>query len=281
MTNSAVREEGAAAFRPWTRLAPLRSLTPILRGADHLRQTLIPSLLEARRTNETLSNERIELFEVAKVYLLEDSAGHGKGPRLPREERMLGLISGRDFRELKGVVEAVVRSVTRSARLEIMGADQELLDAARSCTLCLDGVPFGILGEVSEAGQQRFGLHSPTTIAELKLSTLIRAAQLIVSHVDASPYPAVSRDLNVVVDQHVRWADVEACALDHAGPHLESLEFKDSYRDLERLGADKKSLLFTITLRSDTGTLTREQADATRDNIVAKLKDTVGGELRA
>ena len=58
----------------------------------------------------------------------------------------------------------------------------------------------------------------------------------------------MSRDLNLVVDEAVRWADVAARSR-HAGACLESLDYRDTYRDAERLGSDKKSLLFTIALR--------------------------------
>ena len=64
-----VDEETAGTFGAWTDAEPLRSLTPVLRGADRLRTSLVPSLLAVRRTNEALSNPEIELFEIAKVYL--------------------------------------------------------------------------------------------------------------------------------------------------------------------------------------------------------------------
>ena len=69
LTLSIVEEEVSSAFSPWTDAAPLVTQMPILRRADHLRRSLIPSLLVARRTNETLSNAVIELFEMAHVYL--------------------------------------------------------------------------------------------------------------------------------------------------------------------------------------------------------------------
>ena len=70
------RRRGGAveAFSPWTDAAPLVTPMPILRRASYLRRSLIPSLLVARRTNETLANPTIELFEMARVYL--PRAGH-------------------------------------------------------------------------------------------------------------------------------------------------------------------------------------------------------------
>src|SRR5690606_32843382 len=86
-TLSAVEPALSSAYSPWTDAAPLHSQMPVLRGANQLRRSLAPSLLAARRTNESLANPVIELFEVAKVYLPRAGA-------LPQEERMIGLNSG-------------------------------------------------------------------------------------------------------------------------------------------------------------------------------------------
>jgi len=94
------------------------------------------------------------------------------------------------------------------------------------------------------------------------------------------PYPAVTRDLNLVVDETIRWADVAATVRTNCGDHFETLQYCDTYRDAERLGADKKSLLLTIALRSKEGTMTNQQADEIRDRIVAACKEQHGAELR-
>ncbi len=85
--------------------------------------------------------------------------------------------------------------------------------------------------------------------------------------------------MNLVVDESVRWADVAATVREHGGPGFESLDYRDTYRDAKRLG-DKKSLLFSIALRSPDGTLTSQQADEVRDRIVAACKAKHGAELR-
>ena len=87
MTASIVDEKTSQMFSPWTDAAPLRCSMPMLRGADCLRRSLLPSLLESRRINESLANETIELFETAKIYLPRS------GP-LPDEQPMLALTSG-------------------------------------------------------------------------------------------------------------------------------------------------------------------------------------------
>jgi phenylalanyl-tRNA synthetase beta chain len=274
MTPSLVDQQAVGSLSPWTDAEPLRSLTPLLRGADRLRTSLIPSLLAARRTNEALANPEIELFEIARVYL-------PRGQTLPDEQPMLGITSGRDYRAVKGAVETVVAALNPGVELEANEVDCRLLDPQQSCRLLLDGEVLAYIGSLDEEGLKQFGLRQPTTVAEVKLSLLVKAANLVPRHVPLPPYPAVSRDLNLVVDEQVRWAEVAATVRANCGESLEYLRYCDTYRDAERIGGGKKSLLMTISLRSREGTMTNEQADAIRDRIVAACCQSHGAQLRA
>ena len=247
---------------------------PVLRRADRLRRSLVPSLLGARRTNESLANLRCELFEIAKVYLPRDG-------QLPRRALMLGLTSGGDYLAVKGAIEAVVARLNPTAVVEVENFSHELLDTQRGCELKIDSHLLGFLGEVSPAGRKQFELRGRTTIAEVRLDELIRIARLVPKAEDLSPYPAVSRDLNLVVDEPVRWADVARTVEKSAGPQLEKLTYQDTYRDAQRLGPGKKSLLFSIELRSRDGTLTSDQADGVRDRVVAACAARHAAQLRA
>jgi len=274
MTLSAVDRKWVDVFRPWSAEEPLVVSMPVLRRADCLRQTLVPSLLQARRTNETLSNSTIELFEIANIYLSRQG-------QIPQQRRMLAINSGESFAVMKGVVEALVAKVAPGSQLDVSQHDDKFFTAGRGAQLSLAGRQIGFLGEVSQWGLDQFELRSGTTIAELDLDQLVEAAVPIRTVASLSPYPPVGRDLNVVFDESIRWADVEKIVRTGGGELLESLAFQEIYRDADRLGADKKSLLLSILLRSATGTMTNEQADEVRDRIVKALGKELGGELRA
>jgi len=312
MTLSAVTRQWIDCFRPWTTTAPLATATPVLRRAHCLRQSLVPSLLAARRTNETLSNRVIELFEVANVYL-PDSAG------MPEELRLLALTSGTGFFEVKGCLEELLRTLAPQRQLVVQRWDDRLFAAGRGCRLRISpapqpseadisgphpsgpelsqtgqqalgssgrqqdilGRPWGVLGELSAWGLEQFELRGRSTVAEIDLGPLVNGAQLVRSASRLSAYPPVHRDLNVVFQESVDWADVERIARRQAGSCLERIEYQETYRDSGRLGPGKKSLLFSIQLRSPEGTLTREQADQVRTRIVTALGNELGGQLRA
>jgi len=279
MTLSAVEEPWSEAFSPWTDAAPLRSSMPVLRRADRLRRSLVPSLLGARQTNQSLANPVIELFEIAHVYLPQ-------GASLPREDLMIGLTSGGDFFATKGVIEGLLAALNPAARLEVRPTRHELLDSERSAELLIStpekaDLLLGYLGEVSRGGLERFELRGGTTVAELKLSALEQIAELIPKYRQPPVFPAVSRDLNLVVDEAVLWADLAATVQKAAAPHAEAIEFQDVYRDTERLGAGKKSLLLTLTLRSPDGTLTNDEADQIRSRVVEACRAAHAAQLRA
>ena len=116
-------------------------------------------------------------------------------------------------------------------------------------------------------------------MAELKVSALMSAARLVPKYVPLPALPATSRDVNLVVDERVRWADL-AAAVRSSGKLLDELQYVETYRS-QQLGAGKKSLLMTLTFRKPEGTLTSEEADRLRDQIVAACGTAFGAQLRA
>jgi phenylalanyl-tRNA synthetase beta chain len=273
MTVSAVDVKTSSWFSPWTDAEPLACLTPILRGADQLRRTLTTSLLTARRMNESLANPVAELFEVAHVYLPH-------ADKLPDERLMLAMVSGRDFFDVKGVVSGILSAIGCRQSLDAAELSCDFLDH-RAAWLTLDGKNIGFVAQVSQSGLDSVGLNRPATIAEIDVAALIRVANLIAEQELLSSFPAIGRDMNFVVDERVRWADLAATVRAHAGEHLEQIAYQETYRDAKQLGPDKKSLLLSITLRGTSGTLTGEEADAVRDAIVAACKKQHSAELRA
>lgn len=275
LTISIVDEDWSQAFSPWTSAPPLMCRTPILRRADRLRRSLLPSLLGARRTNETLANSTIELFEIARVYLL-------RGKELPFEDLMLGLTSGGDFWLVKGVIERLVAAINPSLQLAVVDlpVSGELLDPQVGCQFRLQDEVLGYLGQVSAAGLKRFELRGETTVAELRLAPLVQQANLVPRYLKQPEHPAVTRDLNLEVDETVRWAELANVVRQHGGPCLERVDYQDTYRDPARMEPGKKRLLLTITLRDPNTTLTSQQADAIRDEIVAACTSRFGAVLR-
>lgn len=275
LTISVVDEQLSAAFSPWTDAAPLMTQMPILERADRLRRSLVPSLLKARRDNEAVGNRTIELFETAKVYL-------PRAGQLPQEDLMLGLTSGRDFFEVKGTLEAIVGALSPAATIEMKSKAFDLFAPGRGCEVLLNGEVIGVLGEVSGPSRRKFDLRGPAVVAELKLAPLVKAAVLVPRYVPLNAYPAIDRDLNLVVDEAVRWSDVAATVGGAGGELLASFNLNgEPFRDEKKIGAGKKSFVVALMLQSRDRTLTGNEADDVCKRVIDACTKNHGATLRA
>ncbi len=273
MTVSLVPAEWSTAFSPWTGASALQSQMPLLRGADHLRRSLVPSLLGARRTNESLGNTECDLFEVAHIYLPTATG-------LPREERVAAFVLAGEFADAKGLVEHLAGLVSDLV-LEVRPIDQSLLDRQRSAEIVLGDQPLAVVGELSAEALKTFELRGPVAIGELRLGVLGQHATGPPQYRRLSTQPPQTRDLNLVVAEPVTWAQVQAIARREAGPDLESLEFRDTYRHPEQIGSGQKSLLFSLVFRGQQQTLTGAEVDAAIERVVGACGQTLGARLRA
>jgi phenylalanyl-tRNA synthetase beta chain len=249
------------------------SLVPIAREPDGLalpepigdqavlRTTLLHGLVEAAERNLHAGNERIALFEIARVYR---PAGTG----LPDERlRVAGVVEG-GFPRAKGAVEAL--HVALRAELALERGEEPFLYPGRAAR-----VASGWLGELRpELADGTWGAF------ELDLATLFAAAREPVQYEDVITFPAVKQDLAFVVDAAVPAAALFAAVREAAGPDLRDVRFLSDFRE-PPIPTGKKSLAFRIELRSPERTLTDEDADAVRERIVAALAERFGAELRA
>ena len=276
VTPSLVPEPWSNAFSPWTDSPPLISSQPMLGVLEEysqnigavnlLRRSLVPSLLEVRRINEYRSNTDIDLFETAKVYLPNGA------DKIPDQPTKLALVSGRDYFAVKGVIETLIQTIDPATALAITECNFDLLDASKSGRMSIGNRSLGWIGEVSKSAGKQFGLRSAATVAELDLGVLEQLAIMIPRHVNQSSFPPVSRDFNFIVDDTVHWAELESTVRSSGGPLLESVRYRETFRDENRDGPNKKRLLLSVVLRAADSTLTGEQAEEVCDSIVSECQ---------
>jgi phenylalanyl-tRNA synthetase beta chain len=285
MTRSVVTEASAATPSPWGEADPLVIAPALVRGADRLRRSLLPSLLEARAGNVAAGIDDADLFEIARGYLARrETSAAG-----PVEEPLLAsFVVGGEFARAKGLVDAVLGGLGvagGTSRLEWRPLDLSPLARGRAAEVRLvrsghAPARIAVVGEVAAAELGRLGLRGPVSAAELRLDALEFAAALERPLVKPSDFPAVDRDINVVVDASVPWGDVEAAIHAAAGELLDTCRLVQVWEDAERLGAGRKSFVVALTLRSAAGTLSGEEAGRVVDAVVAECGRRVGATLR-
>ena len=226
-----------------------------------LRTSLVPSLIEAARRNVDAGNERIALFEIARVYL-------PSGDKLPDEHmRVAGIVAG-GFAPAKGAVEALYAAL--KAEPAFKRGEHPLFHPGKAARL-----DAGWVGELHPRVWDE-----PWGAFELELAALLAAARDPVVYEDLLSYPAVKQDLAFVVDDDVPAGSLVDAARDAAGPELREVRVFDVYRG-EQIGEGKKSVALAVAFQSPDRTLSDEDAAALRERIVSTLAERFGATLRA
>ncbi len=273
VTLSFISDEQLDLFRPWTESPPLRVEHSSRQRENILRQSLIPSLLQCRRQNERHGTFGAQLFEMARVYLAPE-------PERPEAQpRLLGIVSGKSFAEMKGIVELLVDTANHGARLTARPATLASCLPGRACELLLGDKRLGWLGEISDDVRKQLDLHDPVTAVEIDVSVLDAVAQFAPEYRPLPEYPAIERDLNFVLDDAVTWQELQEVVTSAAGPLLESVAFESQYRG-QQIAANKKSYVARLHYRAPNRTLTTEEVDAAQKKVVAACGEKLTATLR-
>ena len=245
------------------------------KSANLLRQNLIGSLLGVLRSNYNVGNTPCRIYELANTF--SAAGGEADGP-LPVEGTKLGLVFDGDFRELRGVIEGLISMIKADAVVEFKPA--ELSWAKAAAEISVGGQVVGSAGVVSAEVSQKLSLPDVGICAgELDFERLLGLVGASVTVKPISRFPAITRDLSLIVDESVTWADIVAAINAKAPGELEGVGFTGIFRG-KPVQAGKKSVTFSLKFRDDDGTLRHEIVDGFEGEILGELKGRTGGELR-
>lgn len=295
------RERGAALGLPAAdrRAHPVAVRNPMSAEQAVMRTSLVPNLLAAAARNASFGIADVALFEVGAVFLrkegqpldgepteLCDEPLHAAGVLAGARPRWLGPAQAWDYFDAKGLIEHLARTLgagtSRPLRFEAATDIVYLHPGVAARVLDADGRVIGEVGEVHPAVRERLGVEAPVFLFDLALGMLAppRPAQM-----RAVPrFPASARDVSLLLDDKIpaaRVGDVIATSAQRMSLALvESVRLAEEYRDPARLGAGKKSMLWSITYRAPDRTLTDAEVDAAHEAIVARLLADTPAERR-
>jgi phenylalanyl-tRNA synthetase beta chain len=274
VTLSFVPDELVGTMEPDSTEPPIRVEHSVRKRANALRQSLVPSLLAVRRHNEAHGNLDVDLFEIANVYLPR------AGQSLPDEPTRLTLLSGRDFLDLKGIVEAVLARFHLEKELEVRPNPCPWFTPGRSAELLLGGTLLGRMGEVDRAKLDALDLKTSCSAAELTLGVLVEKADLVPQHHALPPLPAVARDLSLVVPRDLPWAELAGVVGRAGGSTLEAIVYLDAFRG-GNIPEDQHSLHFGLRFRHPERTLTGDEVERAVQSIVEACSARFEATLRS
>lgn len=260
--------------------SPLRKVVKIKNplGEDYsiMRTTTLSSMMEALARNYSRNNEEARLFEMGKVYLPGDDE-----LKLPEERNIItiGLYGNVDYLDLKGIVENVVDHLGIFGSSFTRENENPTFHPGKTANLYIKRDLVGTLGEIHPDVAENYGIDERCYIAELNLDLLYNHSNLNKMYKPLPKFPAVSRDIAMLVDDNILVQEIEDIIIKQGGKMVEKVKLFDVYKG-KQIPEGKKSIAYSILYRLENKTLTDEEVNKVHDKIVRTIENKLGAQLR-
>ena len=273
--------------------SPLRKAIPILNPltdeAPLVRTSLIASILENTMRNLSRKNEDIKIFDVAPVFYPKALPL----TELPREVlKVAGLMMGRrndvnwstdnaviDFYDAKGMVEELL-DILRIGRYQVEAGEYTAMHPGKTALFKKGKEVIAAVGELHPKVAENLGITKKAYIFEMDVLTLMKYTANKTSYTALPKYPAISRDLAMLVDATVNAAEIERVIAQNGGQYFKGVTLFDIYTG-KQIAEGKKSMAFTMQFQSNEKTLTDAEADEAFQRILSAVQQEFQAELRA
>lgn len=248
-------------------------------GVDYsiMRTTPLNGMLTSLATNYNHRNKDVKLYELANVYLPKSLPL----TELPEEKMMLtlGMYGDGDFFDMKGCVEGIFDKIgIREIITYEPKEDRTWLHPGRRADILAGGDTIGFLGEIHPEVADNYEIGTKTYVAVLDIEILAKKASFDVKYKGVAKFPAVTRDISLVMKKSVLAGQVEEVIRQNGGKLLEDYHLFDIYEG-SNVGEDEKSLAYSIRFRAKDRTLEDKDVTKVMDKILMKL-ESLGIELR-
>jgi len=273
--------------------APLRLENPMSSEQSVMRTNLLVGLVEAARANQARQQDGVRLFEMGLQFRPglqaagEDPAANGSDG-LQQEPMLAGLLWGRrqqeiwhaepasvDYFDVKGVVDQLL-AFSGVANVNFVRTNDPVLHPGQSALIQINGVTSGRLGRLHPEIERTLDLEG-VYVFELPIAVAAAAPKRV--HTTQSRYPAVRRDLAIVVAQDVEAQQVDAALHGALGDVLVDFRLFDVYEG-KGIDSNEKSLGLGLTLQSQEATLNESEIGRLMESAMSALEEQFGARLR-
>lgn len=256
-------------------------MNPLGEDTSVMRTTTLPSMLEILSKNYNNRNENAKFFEIGKEYI---PTGADTLPNEPQRLTLGMYGANTDFYDIKGIVDTLLDAlgIHDTEYLRIANStsfdEKTAFHPGRSAVIIKDGVEIGVLGEIHPDTAANYGFGVKVYTAKINITEIIDLAETEISYKPLPKYPATTRDLSLICNDDIQAADIEKTIKKAAGKLLEKVTLFDVYKG-KQIEDGKKSISYSLSMRSHDGTLTDEQADSVMKKVLKALKE-IGADLR-
>ena len=250
---------------------------------DIMRPSMLQTGLEVIAYNANRKNTDLKFFETGKTY----KAVSGK---YLEEDHLSLYITGNtadagwqqpsrkaDFYFLKGVCEKVLMSAGIKNATMVVAEDAE---TEQTVNILVKNKVIGKAGAVSQKILKSFGIKEPVFYADLSWSELLNAYRNVsIAYKEISKFPVVERDLALIVDKSITYADIEKAVSENKIAALKEMKLFDIFES-EKLGADKRSMAVNFSFADETKTLEDAETDRMMNKLISFLEKNLGAAVR-
>ena len=249
-------------------------------GEDYsiMRTSTLNGMLSSLATNYNRRNKDVRLYELGNVYLPKALPL----TELPNERTMftLGMYGNGDFFDMKGVCEEFFEKIGMKKKMEYDPASKKaFLHPGRQANMIYEGTVVGYLGEVHPLVADNYGIGDRAYIAMIDIKSVLEFANFNHKFTGIAKYPAVTRDISMLVPKHVLAGQIEDILVQRGGKILESYQLFDIYEGSQIRGG-YKSMAYALVFRDHDKTLEESEISAAMKKILNGLEG-LGIELRS
>ena len=245
-----------------------------------MRPTTVPSMMQMLAGNANKKNQDVKLFDISRSYKnLNSEVEKGE---VPLQENILTLgMYGKDadFYVLKGYLENILQLIGINKYDIEKETKNESYHPGRCANLKVGIDVIATFGEVHPEVLDNYDIEKRVCLAEVNITKLVKYAGSKKKYVEVPKFPAVERDIAVVVDEDIEVGKIEKLITKKAKKLLESIKLFDIYRD-EKLGNNKKSVAYSLIFRDKNKNLSDEEINPIMEEIIKSLEKELNAELR-
>ena len=253
----------------------VKIINPLGDEYSTMRTQLTTSLLTVLATNINKKITNGRFFEISKRFIPKSLPLTEQPLEIPTMS--IGIYGdNEDFFTLKGIIEAICKLVGGHTQYE--RSTEPYLHPGIQALVKVNNKECAVFGQLHPTVAESYGIECPVYIAEIKLDILLAIEKRKTVYKPLPKFPAVERDFAVLVDKEIPVGTLEKAISGGAGRLLEKIELFDIYEGAQ-IPEGKKSVAFSVYLRSADSTLNDKEIDEISTKIIKKL-EAVGAELR-
>lgn len=259
--------------------SPLRKsmkiMNPLGEDTSIMRTTVMPSMLEILTRNYNYRNKEAHLYELGRTYFEREDGMADEPKRLS-----LGVYGPEEsFFTLKGAVETILDSIRAEDVTYVAEKSDPSYHPGRCAKVYVNGQEVGTLGQIHPLVAANYGVDAELYYADLKFDVLFASRGADPEYQPLPKFPAVTRDIAVLVDKAVTVGAMESSIQAAAKGLLKDVTLFDIYEGA-KLPTGKKSVAFNLVLRADDRSLTAQEADDEVNLVLERLKKDFDAMLR-